>query len=262
MNIIIIAGSGGLGRAFVEALAARPEVHSIIATHRRDLSTSGRGNVTNGQESAGDRGNATNGDESIAHQLDKRRWHQLDATQEAQVAALANEYQEIDWVINAAGMLHQGEHLPEKRIAQLDPEFALENFRANTLPTMLLAKHLLPKMRHGRPAVFASISARLASIGENGIGGWYSYRASKAALNQVIRTLSIECRRTHPQLSLAALHPGTTDTALSKPFQRNVPDGQLFTPEYSVACMLKVLDQLTPETSGRFWSFDGAELPW
>ncbi|SIT65723.1 NAD(P)-dependent dehydrogenase, short-chain alcohol dehydrogenase family [Ectothiorhodosinus mongolicus] len=249
MNIIVIAGSGGLGRAFVEALAARPEVRSIIATHRRDNPTVQRDHATQGQASA-------------VGLSEKCRWHQLDATQEAQVAAFAEQCQEIDWLINAAGMLHQGEYLPEKRIAQLDPEFALENFRTNTLPTMLLARHLLPKMRHGRPAVFASISARLASIGENGIGGWYSYRASKAALNQVIRTLSIECRRTHPQLSLAALHPGTTDTALSKPFQRNVPDGQLFTPEYSVASMLKVLDRLTPETSGRFWSFDGTELPW
>ncbi|MGB5727629.1 MAG: SDR family NAD(P)-dependent oxidoreductase, partial [Thiogranum sp.] len=151
---------------------------------------------------------------------------------------------------------------PEKTIRQIDPAFFLENMSINALTALLLAKHLHGKFRHGRPAVFATVSAKVGSIGDNRLGGWFSYRASKAALNMCLKTLAIEWQRTLPNVAVVALHPGTTDTALSKPFQRHVPHGQLCTPGYSVNCMLNVLENLKPAHSGEFLAFDGERLPW
>ena len=147
-------------------------------------------------------------------------------------------------------------------VRHIDPAFFLESMRINTLPTLLLAKHLHDKFRHGRPAVVATVSARVGSIEDNRLGGWFSYRASKAALNMCLKTLAIEWRRSLPNVAVAALHPGTTDTALSRPFQSNVPIGQLFTPGQSVASMLDVLDGLNSADSGQFLAFDGEKLPW
>jgi NAD(P)-dependent dehydrogenase (short-subunit alcohol dehydrogenase family) len=235
MNIVITGGSGGIGGAFVEAFATRPEVGKIIATCNRHPSTLGHPKVT---------------------------WHRLDLTDETAMRDWAAQLDEIDWLINAAGILHTRAHRPEKSIRQIDTGFFLENMRINALPALLLAKYLHAKFRHGRPAVFATISAKVGSIEDNRLGGWISYRASKAALNMSIKTLAIEWRRTLPNVAVVALHPGTTDTALSKPFQRNVPHGQLFTPEYSVNCMLSVLESLKPAHSGQFLAFDGERLPW
>jgi len=130
------------------------------------------------------------------------------------------------------------------------------------LPSLLLAKHLHSKFRHGRPGVFATVSAKVGSIEDNRLGGWFSYRASKAALNMCLKTLAIEWRRSLPNVAVAALHPGTTDTALSVPFQHNVPPEQLFTPRQSVDYLVEVLDGLKPAQSGQFLAFDGEELPW
>ena len=235
MNIVIAGGSGGIGSAFVEVLARRPDVEKIIATCN-----------------------------SHSPALDhvKVIWHPLDLTDEAAIGDWAAQTDEIDWLINATGILHTPAQGPEKSVRQIDPAFFLMNMSINALPALLLAKHLHSKFRHGRPAVFATISARVGSIEDNRLGGWVSYRASKAALNMSLRTLAIEWRRTLPNVAVVALHPGTTDTALSKPFQRNVPHGQLFTPEYSVNCMLTVLEKLKPADSGQFLAFDGERLPW
>jgi NAD(P)-dependent dehydrogenase (short-subunit alcohol dehydrogenase family) len=132
----------------------------------------------------------------------------------------------------------------------------------NALSSLLLAKHLHGAFRHGRPAVFAAISAKVGSIEDNRLGGWFSYRASKAALNMCLKTLAIEWRRSLPNVSVVALHPGTTDTALSKPFQRNVPSGQLFSPGQTVEYLLQVLQGLETGKSGQFLAFDGERLPW
>jgi len=235
MNVVITGGSGGIGGAFVRVLAARPDVDKIIATHN---------------------------DHSFAVDYEKASWHRLDLTDEVAIKAWAAQLNEIDWLINAAGILHTPAHGPEKSIRQVDPAFFLQNMSINALPALLLAKHLHGKFRHGRPGVFATVSAKVGSIDDNRLGGWFSYRSSKAALNMSLKTLAIEWRRTLPNIAVVALHPGTTDTALSKPFQRNVPDGQLFTPEYSVRCMLSVLEKLKPADSGQFLAFDGERLPW
>ncbi len=235
MNIAIIGGSGGIGRTFVEVLAGRENVDLIHATYHR--------NPPQMQHPA-------------------VNWHKLDITDEAAIQIWANQIGELDWLINAVGLLHVPQQGPEKSIRQIDPEFFLRNIQTNALPTLLLAKHLQRHFKHGRAAIFATISAKVGSIEDNYLGGWYSYRASKAALNMGLKTLSIEWQRTVPNVVVAALHPGTTDTALSKPFQKHVPEGQLFPPSKSVNHMLDVLDNLKPEDTGKFWAFDGELLPW
>lgn len=235
ITVAVTGGSGGIGEAFVRQLADRPVVARIHATYHRH---------------------------EPAFDHPKVGWHPLDVTNEEAVRSWAAGLGEVDWLINAAGMLHTDGQGPEKTVRRFDPEFFLDNMRVNAVPSLLLAKHLHARFRHGRPAIFASVSAKVGSIEDNRLGGWVSYRASKAALNMGLKTLAIEWQRTLPNVIVAALHPGTTDTALSQPFQRSVPEGQLFTPEYSAACMLQVLDGLTNQDSGRFWAFDGELLPW
>ncbi|MGB5177711.1 MAG: SDR family oxidoreductase [Gammaproteobacteria bacterium] len=235
MKIVVAGGSGGIGGAFVEALSRRAQPGTITATYHRHRPDAGYRNVS---------------------------WQPLDLTDEAAIRDWATAIEEIDWLINAAGMLHTPQQGPEKTIRHTDPDFFLQNMRTNALPSLLLAKHLHGKFRHGRPAVFATVSAKVGSIEDNRLGGWVSYRASKAALNMCLKTLAIEWQRTLPNVAVAALHPGTTDTALSRPFQRNVPQQQLFTPERSVNGLLNVLDGLKPSQSGQFFAFDGERLPW
>ncbi|MDR9436791.1 MAG: SDR family oxidoreductase [Thiohalophilus sp.] len=235
MNIAIIGGSGGIGRTFVEILADRPGVDAIHATYNRTPPPFEHPAVS---------------------------WHSLDITDEAAIRRWAQNLGELDWLINAVGMLHDPEQGPEKSIRHLDPAFFMQNMSLNALPMFLLARHLQPHFTHGRPAIFATISAKVGSIEDNRLGGWYSYRASKAALNMGLKTLAIEWQRTLPNVTVAALHPGTTDTALSRPFQRHVPPGQLQSPAYTVNALLNVLDNLTPEQTGKFWAFDGEQLPW
>jgi len=120
----------------------------------------------------------------------------------------------------------------------------------------------MQKFKHGRPALFTTVSAKVGSIEDNYLGGWVSYRSSKAALNMMLKTTALEWKRSLPNVVVAALHPGTTDTNLSKPFQAHVPASQLFTPQQSVSYMLNVFTDLKTEDSGKFLAFDGEELPW
>lgn len=235
MKVVITGASGGIGGALVEALAGRAGVEHVIATWHRHAPATQYPNVT---------------------------WQQLDLSDESAVQAWAAQTGDVDWLINAAGMLHNSSQGPEKTVRHIDPAFFLENMKINALPTLLLAKHLHPRFRHGRPAVFATVSAKVGSIEDNRLGGWVSYRASKAALNMCLKTLSLEWQRTLPNITVVALHPGTTDTALSKPFQRNVPPAQLFAPSRTAAYLLDVLGSLTPAQSGQFLAFDGERLPW
>lgn len=166
----------------------------------------------------------------------------------------------LSHVIVAAGLLHRGEQAPERDLRQISADWMLESFRVNTVLPALVAKHFLPRLRKDERAVFAALSARVGSISDNRLGGWHSYRASKAALNQVVRTLSIEMRRKNPTAILAALHPGTVDTGMSKPFQRGVPVGKLFTAQVSAGHLWRVMDELRPEDSGGFFAWDGAAI--
>lgn len=234
-DVLVVGGRGGIGRALVEALRDDPQVGRIHATWHREPPADAGDNVT---------------------------WWPLDATDEDAIAALADEIARVDWLINTVGWLHGDGHRPEKHSRAVTSEPFLESMRLNALPSLLLAKHFRGQIKRSPAGLFAAISARLGSIGENHLGGWYSYRASKAALNMALATLAVEWRRELPSATVAALHPGTTDTPFSRPFQARVPPGQLFPPARTADYLLTVLRSLTPEVSGRFWSFDGEELPW
>ncbi len=163
-------------------------------------------------------------------------------------------------VIDATGILHTPTHGPEKSLQQIDPSAMAHAFAINAIGPALLMKHFLPLLPRQGKAVFATLSAKVGSIGDNQLGGWYSYRASKAALNQLAHTAAIELRRRAPQAICVALHPGTVDTGLSSPFARTGLTVQ--TPATAAACLLQVIDRLQPADSGGFFTYQGQPLPW
>ncbi|MBW4440587.1 MAG: SDR family NAD(P)-dependent oxidoreductase [Plectolyngbya sp. WJT66-NPBG17] len=190
----------------------------------------------------------------------------LDLTDEAQIeqaiAQIKAETSELHYVINCVGVLHDGTMQPEKSLRHLNADQLLKYFQINSIGAALLAKHIQPLLKHRDRAILATISAKVGSIGDNQVGGWYGYRASKAALNMFMRTTAIEFKRTCPNAIVVTLHPGTTDTRLSKPFQRSVPPEKLFSVDRTVQQLITVLDQLQDSNSGEFFSWDGTKLAW
>lgn len=190
----------------------------------------------------------------------------MDITDETQIAAVVQAIQAettaLQIVINCVGWLHDGSMQPEKSLRHLNSEQLLCYFQVNSIGPVLLAKQIQPLLKHQNRAVLATISAKVGSIGDNYLGGWYGYRASKAALNMLMRTVAIEYKRTCPRTIVVTLHPGTTDTRLSRPFQRNVPPEKLFPVDRTVHQLLTVIDHLQESDSGEFFSWDGSRLPW
>lgn len=187
----------------------------------------------------------------------------LDLEAEASIAEAAGRVAEgapPTLVFVATGVLHHGFE-PERGYRALTADHMMRDYRINTVGPALVARHFLPLLPRDRRAVFAALSARVGSIGDNRLGGWHSYRASKAALNMVLRNLAVELGRTHPQAVVAGLHPGTVDTALSQPFQRGVKPETLFTADYSAERLLAVIDGLTAADSGGVFAWDGARIP-
>lgn len=222
---LVIGASGAIGSAFVQQLRADPRCAQVRALGRSSTP-------------------------------------RIDLDDEASVAqaarALAGEGP-LHLVIHAAGLLHGAHGLPEKRLAQLNYAQLEHTFRTNTFGPALVLAHFAPLLARQERSLFAVLSAKVGSIGDNRLGGWYSYRASKAALNMLIKTAAIELARTHPQAVLAALHPGTVDSHLSAPFR----GAEIGRPASAAAAdLLAVLDGLSPETSGGFWAYDGNALPW
>ena len=225
ISAVVIGASGGIGSALADRLQASG-TYAIV--HR--LSRSGSG------------------------------LNLEDEATIAQAAAAVADGPTVHLVFIATGVLHHG-HEPERSYRALTAEHMLRDYRINTVGPALVARHFAPLLpREGR-SVFAALSARVGSIGDNRLGGWHSYRASKAALNMILRNLAIELARTHREAVVAGLHPGTVDTALSVPFQKGVTPEKLFTPDLSAARMLEVLDTLTPADSGNVFAFDGARIP-
>ena len=177
-------------------------------------------------------------------------------------AQLSADDHPLRMVINATGRLHSPSLQPEKRLQHVEHSALLESFAINAAGPLLLAKSVEPALTRDRPFHFASLSARVGSIGDNRSGGWYAYRAAKAAQNMMMRNLSLEWGRRLPLATVTLLHPGTTDTALSKPFQSFVPREKLFSPERAAGHLLDVLLNQTPSDSGRFLAWDGQDIPW
>ncbi len=190
----------------------------------------------------------------------------LDLADDASLARLADaavgELAPLRIVINAAGLLHDGDLQPEKRLSQVRRSALERSFAVNAYGPLLLAQAIEPALPKKLPVHFASLSARVGSIADNRLGGWYAYRAAKAAQNQLLLTLAIEWRRRLPQACVTLLHPGTTATELSAPFRSSVPPSSLFTAEQAAAHLIKVLERRTAATSGAFLAWDGQPVPW
>lgn len=255
INVLVVGATQGIGLGFVQCLLQQehgseplqlPMIRRIYATYR----------------------NAASADLlTIAAQFpDRLHLVPLDVTEEEQIAQAVAQIQthtsRLHLVLYCVGMLHEGTLQPEKSLQQIQADQLLRYFQVNSIGSVLLAKHLLPLLKHGDRSILASISAKVGSIGDNQLGGWYGYRASKAALNMLMRTVAIEYSRKSPKTLVVLLHPGTTDTRLSKPFQRNVPSEKLFSTERTATQLLKVIAGLQPEDSGQFFSWDGSRLPW
>lgn len=232
-NVAIFGSSGAIGSALLEQLASTHPKASIHAFSRNAVSSTLM-NVT---------------------------WHTLSDYSEASVREAASFVNEVDLVLVTTGMLHSDTLSPEKSVRDLSADAFEQVFMANTIVPALVAKHFIPKLVHNKRALFAALSARVGSISDNRLGGWYSYRASKAALNMVIKNLAIETARRHKNAIIVGLHPGTVDSSLSKPFQARVAEGKLFSPHASARYLLHVLDTLTPENSGKCFAWDGKEIP-
>ncbi len=187
----------------------------------------------------------------------------IDVTDEQSIAAAAENLSSgppLNLVIVTTGLLHDDEHGPEKSLSQLDGYWLARNFAVNAIGPAMVAKHFLPLTPKEDRCVFAVLSARIGSISDNRLGGWYGYRASKAALNQFVRTLSIEQKRRNSRSIVVALHPGTVDTALSKPFQGNVSPGHLFDPGRAAVQLIDTIDGLKPSDTGKLFAWDGSEI--
>jgi NAD(P)-dependent dehydrogenase (short-subunit alcohol dehydrogenase family) len=184
----------------------------------------------------------------------------LDEVSLARAAAYGASKGEIRLVIDATGFLHDETQGPEKSLQQIDPAKMARAFALNAIGPALIMKHMLPLLPRTGKAVFATLSARVASIGDNRLGGWYSYRASKAALNQLVRTAAVELARRAPNAICVALHPGTVATSLSAPFSKDGLDIQ--TVDVSAARLLDVIDGLSPDQTGGFFDHLGAPIPW
>lgn len=185
----------------------------------------------------------------------------LDITDEASIQDCLSQIDgpPLDLVFIATGILNVDGHDPERRLAELKADTLARAYAVNAIGPILLIKHLKPRLERTRRAYLTALSARLASIGDNGLGGWYAYRAAKTALNQYLRSAAIELARTHPELVIAALHPGTIPTALSERYARGRYTG---TAESAAARLLDVLTSLAPDDSGSFYDYAGDRIPW
>ena len=232
LRAVVVGSTGGIGAAFVDRLADSDRVSEIYA-----LSRSG-----------------------ASHPYARVHNLTFDFTDPGSIDAAAEALREtgaFDLVIIATGLLHGDGLQPEKNIRALSHDAFAQSFLVNATGPAMTAKAFLPLLARDRKAVLAALSARVGSISDNRLGGWYAYRASKAALNQIIRTLAIEWNRRFKHTVLLALHPGTVDTHLSEPFQGNVPDGKLFTPDFSAGKLLEVIDGAGPEDSGSLMDWAG-----
>lgn len=199
------------------------------------------------------------------HALSRHSEPPVDVTDEASIQAAAERVQTaglpVRLLLDCTGFLHDPVHGgPEKSYRRLDPAHMAHAFAVNAIGPAMVMKHFLPLLPREGKAAFATLSAKVGSIGDNGFGGWYSYRASKAALNQLVHTAAIELSRRRGETLCVAIHPGTTDTPLSEPFGK--AGLTVRTPEQSAARILDVIDGLEVGDSGGFFNHDGTPLPW
>ena len=224
---LVIGATGGIGEALVAALGARGEYDRVVALSRSSDPP-------------------------------------VDVCREPSIAAAADWLKEAaaspGLIVDATGFLHDGRFGPEKALAEIDPDHMAKAFAINATGPALLMKHFLPLLPRGERAVFATLSARVGSIGDNRLGGWHAYRASKAALNQLVRGAAIELGRKNRNAICVALHPGTVDTPLSQPFARSGLDVRA--PDVAAGEILDVIAGLTPDDTGGFFDHKGERVEY
>lgn len=244
---LVIGGNRGIGLALVGAQLAKPDISQVIATHRPSADLAKLKQLK-------------------AHHGEKLMLQELDVTSESSLQSFSRflELQPagIDLAIHAAGILHDGDITPEKSLAECKSTHLMRLFEVNSIGPLMVAGALLPTQTRNHRFTFAALSAMVGSIGDNRLGGWYGYRASKTALNQFIRTIANECRLKHPRAAIVAIHPGTTDTDLSRPFQKNVDPEKLYSPRTTADRLLKVLEGVDESHSGQFLNWNGSTIPW
>tara|TARA_Y100000389_G_scaffold201599_1_gene244722 strand:- start:8027 stop:8773 length:747 start_codon:yes stop_codon:yes gene_type:complete len=236
LNVVVIGANGGLGKGFIKAFEEDERVSSIYAFSR-------------------------NKKDSIEKKVVSSFIDLEDEDSIKKAAQLAGSKATVDLVIVATGVLHRGQSIkPEKSIRQIDPNVMIDVIKVNTVGPILVAKHFLPILTKKRKTVFAALSARVGSISDNRMGGWSSYRSSKAALNMLLKTASIELKFSSPQTIIVSLHPGTVDTRLSEPFKKNVTKKSLFDADFSAVKLINVLNTLNTSDTGRFFAWDGSSI--
>lgn len=233
-RVLVVGASGGIGRAFCQQIEAQFSEVQLIRMAR----------------SLGKLESLSIETQDIAFDLTD------EASIEAAIDELPNKLQ-IDWVFIATGWLHDEAHQPEKTFRSLSANHLSTSYQVNTFGPALLLKNLLGRLDSKHPTAFGILTARVGSISDNRLGGWYSYRSSKAALNMLIKNFAIECTRMKKPVVIVGLQPGTTDTDLSAPFQRGMSPENLQTPEYTASQLVKVMSVLQPEDSGLLFDFLG-----
>ena len=230
-KVAVIGSSGAIGSAFVDHYINDQSINSIFSFSRS----------------------------SIGIDNNKVKHFSIDIENENSVQDAAKSVEEInfDEIIIASGVLHTNEFGPEKSIKDLKADNILKILNVNTVGPAIIGKHFLPLLNKNNKSVMAFLSARVGSISENKLGGWYAYRASKSALNQIIKTFSIELKRTNPKAIIIGLQPGTVDSELSAPFKRSVSKNKLFSAEYSASQLLGVIERVDESSSGNLISWDG-----
>ena len=237
VNAVVIGASGGIGSALVNELQQNHAIDKVFAVSRR-------------------RSNAWEED---------LPWFEIDleneATIESAAAQIGKLVDALHLVIVATGVLSRNDQFkPEKSWKSLEAGVMAKVFELNTIGPALAVKHFVPLLPKNERAVIASLTARVGSISDNQLGGWYSYRASKAALNMIIRTLSIELERTHQKAICVGLHPGTVQTNLSRSFVKPHSSQKIFAPEEAAKNLLNVINTLKQDQTGRLWDWQGSEI--
>ncbi len=238
---LVIGASGGIGRAVLDHYLAQPQFEQVIAVSRSPQP------------------------EALAQHDARLRWRVCDNTEASiddVLAAAEGMHRQFSRVIICNGQLHNDRVTPEKSLLKLTAASMQEILHANVVVPSLWVAALSKVLRGGNTCVIAVLSARVGSISDNRLGGWYSYRASKAALNMVLKSAAIEYARRLPQVKLVAFHPGTTDTELSRPFQRGVAPESLFTPAFVAGKLATLLDQVEPDAELSFLAWDGSAIEW
>ena len=230
-NIVIVGETGAIGKAFLEHYVKDESVENVFAFSRKKINFENR----------------------------KIKSFDLDIENQRSIEDAAQNIKDyaVDTIIVATGILHSENFGPEKSIREINYSTMAKVMAVNTIGPALIGRYFIPLLRKDTKSVLAFLSARVGSISDNKLGGWYSYRASKTALNQIIKNFSIELKRTNPKAVVLGLQPGTVDSNLSEPFKKNVTKDKLFSPEHSREFLSGVIEKVTIEDSGNLIAYDG-----